>query len=121
MMLRTHPRMANNGWKSAGIPKPQSFIDSAEDEKEVAEGGVDLEQLARDQIAKLIASKYKGHGMAVLVEAVLATPRVHNLSQSRRAGQRYRHTCRSGSTWVRPTQDCGSGEIGRFRNRPADS
>jgi restriction system protein len=64
--------MAKNGWKSAGIPKPQALIDSAEDEKEVAEGGVDLEQLARDQIAKLIASKYKGHGMAILVEAVLA-------------------------------------------------
>ncbi|MFW6275504.1 MAG: restriction endonuclease, partial [bacterium] len=31
----------------------------------------DLEQLARDQIAKYIISKYKGHGMARLVEAVL--------------------------------------------------
>jgi len=65
--------MANNGWKSAGIPKPQGLIDSGEDEKEVAEGSLDLEQLARDQIAKLIATKYKGHGMAMLVEAVLAS------------------------------------------------
>jgi restriction system protein len=63
--------MAGNGWKSAGIPHPQGLIDSGEDEKEVAEGSVDLEQLARDQIAKLIASKYTGHGMARLVEAVL--------------------------------------------------
>lgn len=64
--------MAGNGWKSAGIPKPPSITDSADDEDEIAGGSVDLEQLARDQIAKLIASKYKGHGMAALVEAVLA-------------------------------------------------
>lgn len=32
---------------------------------------VDLEQLARDSIAKLIIQKFKGHGMARLVEAVL--------------------------------------------------
>lgn len=32
---------------------------------------VDLEQLARDAIAKIIIQKFKGHGMARLVEAVL--------------------------------------------------
>jgi restriction system protein len=32
---------------------------------------VDLERLARDQIAKLIIAKFKGHGMARLVEAIL--------------------------------------------------
>lgn len=32
---------------------------------------IDLEQLARDSIAKLIIQKFKGHGMARLVEAVL--------------------------------------------------
>ena len=63
--------MAGKGWKSAGIPKPRTLTGSAADEEEVAEGGVDLELLARDQMAKLIASKFKGHGMAVLVEAVL--------------------------------------------------
>jgi restriction system protein len=39
----------------------------------IAEGAetVDLEQLARDAIAKLIIQKFKGHGMARLVEAIL--------------------------------------------------
>jgi len=31
----------------------------------------DLEQLARDQIAQLIAARFKGHGLARLVEAIL--------------------------------------------------
>ena len=59
--------MAKNNWISAGILGLKQ-----DDEQEGLAGDVDLEQLARDQIAKLIISKYKGHGMAVLVEAVLA-------------------------------------------------
>ena len=39
--------MAGKGWKSAGIPKPRTLTGSAADEEEVAEGGVDLELLAR--------------------------------------------------------------------------
>jgi restriction system protein len=31
----------------------------------------DLEEIARDQIAKLIIAKFKGHGMALLVDAIL--------------------------------------------------
>ena len=38
-------------------------------DEEAAE--IDLEQLSRDAIAKLIIQKFKGHGMARLVEAVL--------------------------------------------------
>lgn len=38
---------------------------------EVKPGQVDLEESARDQIAKLISARYKGHRMAMLVEAVL--------------------------------------------------
>jgi len=37
----------------------------------------DLEEAARDQIAQLIAARFKGHGLARLVEAILkprATP-----------------------------------------------
>ena len=64
--------MAANNWNSVGILKPKLPPDSTDGGDEPEEGGVDLEQLARDQIAKLIISKYKGHGMAVLVEAVLA-------------------------------------------------
>jgi restriction system protein len=39
--------------------------------EEVGEEDVDLERLGRDQIAKLIIQKFKGHGMERLVEAVL--------------------------------------------------
>ena len=62
--------MAENGWKSTGPPPISLTTDDDEDETE--EGiDVDLERLARDRIAKLIVSKYKGHGMAMLVEAIL--------------------------------------------------
>jgi restriction system protein len=33
--------------------------------------GADLEELARDQIAKITVAKFKGHGLARLVEAIL--------------------------------------------------
>lgn len=55
--------MASSGWQESGLPK----VEEEQEESEAA----DLEQLARDQIAKYIISKYKGHGMARLVEAVL--------------------------------------------------
>lgn len=57
--------MAVSGWKDTlistggGIPEDD---DSAP---------VDLERLARDQIAKIIEQKFKGHGLARLVAAVL--------------------------------------------------
>ena len=35
------------------------------------EGPVDLEPLARDQIAKLIIARFQGHGLARLVDAIL--------------------------------------------------
>lgn len=60
--------MAKNGWKSAGPVVPKS---SPDDEESADEAGTDLELLARDSIAKMIEARFKGHGMAVLVEAVL--------------------------------------------------
>lgn len=59
--------MKENGWKTVNKLKINS------DENEVIEdtGVSDLEQLARDQIAKFIIRKFKGHGMARLVEAIL--------------------------------------------------
>lgn len=66
--------MAKNGWKSTGWHKNTPTLDDpvagdigGDDESE----SFDLEQLARDRIAKLITSHYKGHAMAVLVEAAL--------------------------------------------------
>ena len=57
--------MAKSGWK---IQIPQ------ENEPETEEAQVenrDFERLARDEIAKLIIRKFKGHGLAQLVEAIL--------------------------------------------------
>jgi restriction system protein len=63
-------QMAQNNWRSTG----QAFtvgkdIASATDTPE--EVVHDLERLARDSIARLIISKFKGHGMERLVEAIL--------------------------------------------------
>lgn len=60
--------MATNDWKSTGPSKgTKADTDDDGDGEEVA----DLEQVARDQIAKFIIAKYKGHGMARLIDAVL--------------------------------------------------
>jgi restriction system protein len=50
---------------------PTPTVKPGNTEVEEEETAVDLEQLARDSIAKLIIRKFKGHGMARLVEAVL--------------------------------------------------
>ena len=65
--------MAAAGWKASPIPRVALPPTAGEDEgsEEHEEGVVDLEQLARDQIAKLIDWKFKGHGLPRLVEAVL--------------------------------------------------
>lgn len=52
--------MAETGWKTTDV-------DPEKRERVYA----DLERLAQDQIAKLIAQKFKGHGLARLVEAIL--------------------------------------------------
>jgi len=67
-------RMAKNGWKPEGGLSRQ-VLTSDENEQTSGTGTsrlpIDLEESARDHIATLIARKYKGHGMAVLVEALL--------------------------------------------------
>ncbi len=59
--------MKNAGWKSASIP---GMAPGDEEEGEAA-SSTDLEQVARDQIAMLIIARFKGHGMARLVNAIL--------------------------------------------------
>jgi restriction system protein len=59
--------MAANGWKSAPAPT----VDLSETKDAEAGEQVDLEQLARDQIARLIIQRFKGDGLSRLVEAVL--------------------------------------------------
>ena len=58
-------KMSSNGWKSTINVKLTD--DSAIDEGDYS----DLEQVARDQLAKLILAKFQGHGMARLVNAIL--------------------------------------------------
>jgi restriction system protein len=59
--------MYKNNWKSSRArfitTEPESEIESS--------GMVNLEEYARDQIAKYIIQKYKGHGMAEIIEAIL--------------------------------------------------
>lgn len=58
--------MRANGWKPEAFPPPNGNGEPGEEP-----AGADLEELARDQIAKTILAKFKGHGLARLVEAIL--------------------------------------------------
>lgn len=63
--------MSLNNWQAAG-PSPTLVTTKSGSADDITEETtVDLEELARDSIAKLIIQKFKGHGMARLVEAVL--------------------------------------------------
>jgi restriction system protein len=62
--------MANNNWKTKDIPEI-SLAKAKNEEGEEPEGPIDLELLAKDQIAKLIGQKFKGHDMSRLIEAIL--------------------------------------------------
>lgn len=60
--------MRANGWK----PETLAAVTGApDDETDETVENSDLEQLARDQIAQLIAARFKGHGLARVVEAIL--------------------------------------------------
>jgi len=65
--------MATGGWTTrtlpaVSLPAAQTGLTTALDEEQ---SEVDLEQLATDSIAKLIIQRFQGHGMALLVDAVL--------------------------------------------------
>lgn len=65
--------MQANGWSAVGA-KPR-IVDITEDADESTDEGsdvaLDLEQIARDQIARQIYAQYASHGMEDLVEAIL--------------------------------------------------
>jgi restriction system protein len=72
--------IASNGWvssKTGTAPvKPANTKAKLEEQREedvpTEEGGaVDLEQLARYSIARMIDARFKGHGLALLVESIL--------------------------------------------------
>jgi restriction system protein len=61
--------MKKNNWmplKKGTIPK--HIQDEVQDDENTM---ADLEQIAGDQIAKLLIQKFKGHGMAVIIESIL--------------------------------------------------
>ena len=59
-----------NNWQPESLLNATDQL-TATDEACVAEGQVGLVEFARDQIACVIEAKFKGHGLALLVEAVL--------------------------------------------------
>lgn len=65
--------MKTNDWKSIGVKAKPTVEwpdhEAATDEDSTAE--FDLEQIARDQIARTIFAQYSGHGLESLVEAIL--------------------------------------------------
>jgi restriction system protein len=61
--------MRANHWKPENLAAVSTAV-SAEAE-DISLQSTDLEQLGNDQIAKLIAANFKGHGLALLVEAIL--------------------------------------------------
>jgi restriction system protein len=63
--------MPAKGWKTAGTPKVALAKDPAEAAEAAAPETIDIAEIARDSIANLIISRFKGHGMARLVEAIL--------------------------------------------------
>jgi restriction system protein len=63
--------MAKKSWHSMPSLSTASGIAPSDLGTDDEETQIDLEQLARDAIAKVIIQKFKGHGMARLVEAVL--------------------------------------------------
>ena len=60
--------MRASGWKPETIAAATKSTAPVTDE---ATQGTDLEELAHDQIAQLITSRFKGHGLTRLVEALL--------------------------------------------------
>jgi restriction system protein len=60
--------MRSSGWKAEAISSVTSETVMAGD---AIANETDLEQLAQDQIAQIVSSKFKGHAFARLVEAIL--------------------------------------------------
>jgi restriction system protein len=60
--------MRANDWKPESLAAATSAVVSDTDE---VTGGSNLEELAQDQIAQLISARFKGHGLARLVEGIL--------------------------------------------------
>lgn len=63
--------MRGNGWKPETVASAVGATISADSDESEASAETDLEEAARDQIAALILARFKGHGLARLVDGVL--------------------------------------------------
>lgn len=63
--------MRANGWKPETIASVTKSATPTVDEAAEPSEDTDLEEAARDQIAQLIAARFKGHGLTRLVDAIL--------------------------------------------------
>lgn len=64
-------KMSKSGWKSVSISKPLPDSFTTEEEEPPTSEEFDLEEMGRDKITRHITAKFKGHGMARLIEAIL--------------------------------------------------
>lgn len=63
--------MAKAGWKSAPTSKPVTTTETISEQDEPVAEEFDLEETGRDKITRHITAKFKGHGMARLVDGIL--------------------------------------------------
>jgi len=63
--------MRENGWKPESVADVIKLTFGPSDETGTTIENIDLEEAASDQIAQLIAARFKGHGLTRLVEAIL--------------------------------------------------
>ena len=66
--------MAANNWQvpaTTATAVPSGPLNNTGEDADSPDALVDLEQLAKDDITKLLIQKFKGHGMARLVDAIL--------------------------------------------------
>ncbi|HYJ05785.1 MAG TPA: restriction endonuclease [Chthoniobacterales bacterium] len=61
--------MQTSGWKPETIAAAK--IGPTEAPSDVEDATLEIEELAKDQISRLISAKFKGHGLARLVEGIL--------------------------------------------------
>lgn len=63
--------MGKKGWEAVPLTQPTAAAKEQSNGLATEDAEVDLEEVGRDAIAKVITQKFKGHGMARLVEAIL--------------------------------------------------
>jgi restriction system protein len=112
--------MRTNGWKPETIAA--TIKASGAPATEATAEGVDLEELAHDQIADLIAARFKGHGLTRLVEAILKFQgyTTYRSPEGADGGADCGHPGRGGAPGLRCAAPVRGGEIRIHPDRPGD-